>query len=63
MASADGAGRPNSRREQVRGQTGRTAPVVRLGVPGPELRSWRQRRAWEVSGPGAGNSGAGAWPG
>jgi hypothetical protein len=32
MAPADGA---RGRRDQVPGQTGRTAPTVRLGVPVP----------------------------
>ena len=65
MAPADGAGR---RREQVPGQTGRTAPVVRLGVPvagsGPGGRCGPGERAGRVPGmvvqaPGLDNLGTG----
>ena len=60
MAPGDGAG---GRRDQVLGQAGRTAPAAGLagrfrapvggGSGGPGQRGW----------PGAGNGGAGAWPG
>ena len=59
MAPADGAGR---RPDQVPGQTGRTVPVVRLGVPaagsGRGGSGVPGKRAGRVPG-----IGAGAWPG
>ena len=44
------------------GQAGWTAPAAGLAA-GPGLRSGRQRRARQRGWPGAGNGGAGAWPG